>query len=508
MTKVASYCRVSTDKEDQYNSMDAQRRYFSEYIQRNPDWELYDIYADEGITGTSTKKRTQFNRMMSDAYSGKFQVIITKEVSRFSRNTLDTLTYTRELRELGINVIFMNDGFCSKDPDSELRITIMGSIAQEESRKTSSRVTWGQQRQMEQGIVFGHSLLGYDVINGKMRIDPEGAELVRLIFQKYALEKTGTTELARFLQKEGYRTSTGNTKWSNSHLIKILKNEKYVGDLVQRKTYTPNYLTHEKKPNHGQVEQIIIRDHHQAIVDRELWKLAQEELKKNNKHNANSGAHSNMLLFSGKIRCGECHSRFVSRRKTTQDGSGYRRWSCSGSTIPGTDKCHVGKLLRDDDALNMIKTVVQKLSIDKESIISNVTMLALHSVQAGECSITNTPDQIKYHLQKNREKKIRLLDAFLEGMISKTEWQIQKQKYDEQMDSLQIRLTAAEHQEMSGTEAEQQKTELRKQIRSILDGETESIILYKILLEQITVFKDRHLELVLNHLPLVFHFCG
>ena len=165
MIRVASYCRVSTGQEDQANSFVSQQLYFRQYVQRQPDWELYEIYADEGITGTSTKKRAAFNRMIHDAYMGKFQLIITKEVSRFSRNILDTISFTRELKEIGVGVLFMNDGIDTLGPDAELRLSIMASIAQEESRKTSSRVKWGQTRQMERGVVFGQSLLGYDVKN-------------------------------------------------------------------------------------------------------------------------------------------------------------------------------------------------------------------------------------------------------------------------------------------------------------------------------------------------------
>ena len=258
MIKVATYCRVSTDKEDQANSFESQQKYFRDYIERHPDWELYDIYADEGITGTSTKKRVRFNQMISDAHNGRYKIILTKEVSRFSRNILDTIVYTRELKALGVNVIFMNDGINTADPDAELRLSIMGSLAQEESRKTSARVKWGQSRRMEQGVVFGRSMLGYDVNDGKMTINPEGAEIVRLIFQKYGLEKKGTSVIARELREAGYKTYTGNTKWNNTHIIKILKNEKYVGDLVQKKTITPDYLTHEKKYNHGEEEMIYI----------------------------------------------------------------------------------------------------------------------------------------------------------------------------------------------------------------------------------------------------------
>ena len=169
--KVAAYCRVSTDNEDQANSFESQQRYFRQYIERNPDWELYEIFADEGISGTNTKKRKEFNRMIACAKNGDFDLIITKEISRFARNTLDSIYYTRELKKHGVGVIFMNDNINTLDGDAELRLAIMSSIAQEESRKTSERVKWGQKRQMEQGVVFGRSMLGYDVEGGKMTIN-------------------------------------------------------------------------------------------------------------------------------------------------------------------------------------------------------------------------------------------------------------------------------------------------------------------------------------------------
>lgn len=203
MIRVAGYCRVSTDKDDQINSFESQQRYFREYIQHQPQWELCDIYADEGITVTSTIKRVHFNRMLRDAYAGKFQLIITKEVSRFSRNILDTIRHTRELKAARIGVLFLTDGINTLDPDAELRLSIMASIAQEESRRTSARVIWGQTRQMERGVVFGRSLLGYDVKDGKISINQQGAAIVRIIFRKYALEQLSSSGIAAYLTREG-----------------------------------------------------------------------------------------------------------------------------------------------------------------------------------------------------------------------------------------------------------------------------------------------------------------
>lgn len=284
--RAAGYCRVSTDKADQANSFEAQQRYFREYIDRQPGWALCGIYADEGLSGTSTEKRAAFNEMIEDARNGKLDLIVTKEVSRFSRNILDTVAFTRELRALGVGVLFMNDGINTLDADAELRLCIMGSIAQEESRKTSARVKWGQQRRMEQGVVFGRSLLGYDVRNGKIYVNPEGAEIVRMIFHKYGVEKKRTSEIARELQAAGLRTHSGSLVWRCSHIIKILRNEKYIGDLVQKKSITPDYLTHRKKINHGEEALVVLRGHHEPIIDRALWDAVQAELKKRNKHKA------------------------------------------------------------------------------------------------------------------------------------------------------------------------------------------------------------------------------
>ena len=512
---VAAYCRVSTDKEDQWNSLESQKAYFEQYIQRHPDWELYKIYADEGISGTGTKKRAAFNRMMNDAYDGKFSLILTKEVSRFSRNILDTISYTRELRSMGVHVYFMSDGFGTQDADCELRLTYMSSSAQEESRKTSMRVTWGQQRQMEKGVVFGRSMLGYDVEGGRITVNPQGAELVRLIFHKYAVEQVSTGKLANWLREQGYKTLTGSTKWTPQQIIKILRNEKYVGDLIQRKTYTPDYLTHEKKANHGQVEKIILRDHHEPIIDRELWELAQTRLDQNNKHGEGREVHSNSHLFSGKIRCGCCGGGFVSRVKSTSQGQ-YRRWSCAKAVTEGALEyvdangnamgCGVGRLVRDDDALNMTQTALKALQIDWEDVVGHVASLALEAIQAGQSNVSDTPERLEFEMEKLREKKERIMDAYLDGAFSKDEMLAMKGKYDAQIEALTDRLAVAEERQKNGTDRAQLKQSLCKKLTALLRGEQESEVLYKTILDKITVFKDRHMELTLSGLSQVYVF--
>ncbi len=515
MMKVASYCRVSTDRDDQANSFESQQRYFKEYIDRQPDWELYQVYADEGITGTSTKKRAAFNRMIADAHMGKFQLILTKEVSRFSRNILDTISYTRELKALGVGVVFMNDGINSLEPDAELRLSIMGSMAQEESRKTSSRVKWGQTRRMEQGVVFGRSLLGYDVKDGKMTVNPEGAEIVRQIFRKYGIEKKGTSVIARELREAGYKSLTGNTKWSNTYIIKVLKNEKYVGDLVQKKTITPDYLSHAKKYNHGEEELVVIRNHHEPIIDRELWDIVQSELKKRDRKGDYGGGHSNRYVFSGKIKCGECGASFVSRKKVRKDGTSYRRWGCFTATTEGNRRediqgnevgCNIGKMLRDELAMDILKQSLASLQMDVNGIIQNVTDIAMEAIRAGEEQGTDRPEALEYQIEQLTQKKADVLDAFFSRQITKAEMKLVNERYDRELDALRIRLDAAHSREGVAYEPEDLRKDVGRQITAIVRGKTDSEIFYKNLLDHMVVYRDRRVEVYLNLLPQKWTF--
>lgn len=501
MIRVASYCRVSTDRDDQANSFESQQRYFREYIERHPDWELYEVYADEGITGTSTKKRTHFNRMIHDAYEGKFSLIITKEVSRFSRNILDTISYTRELKAIGVAVQFVIDGINTMQPEAEMYLSIMASLAQEESRKTSARVVWGQTRQMERGVVFGRSMLGYDVTDGKICINPDGAELVKLIFHKYAMEQAGTAEIAHFLTQEGYCTCRGGTEWKTNAIVKILKNEKYVGDLVQKKTYTPDYLTHEKRRNNGHVPLIRIENHHEPIISREVWNLTQERLRRNNKHQTRIPGHSSRHVFSGRIRCGECGAGFVCGYKSRSDGSRIRRWRCS------TAGCSVGKLVRDDDAMQMLKTAIRSLSMDTGRIVNEVTALALGAVLSGEENM-DSARRLTYEIERIRQKKEDLVDIFLDGSISKEEMMSMSEKYDKQLKSLGSRLTGLQERENSQLKSQCLRASIREETAALLNCEIQSDVFCKTLLDQLTVFRDRHMELRLKGLPQVFQFTG
>jgi site-specific DNA recombinase len=377
--RVAAYCRVSTDNEDQANSFESQQRYFRQLIENTPDWELFEIFADEGISGTNTKKRNEFNRMIACGKNGDFDLIITKEISRFARNTLDSIYYTRDLKKHGVGVIFMNDNINTLDGDAELRLAIMSSIAQEESRKTSERVKWGQKRQMEQGIVFGRSMLGYDVKDGKMYINEEGAKIVRLIFHKFVYEGKGTHVIARELCEEGIKPMRVK-EWQNTVILRVIRNEKYCGDLVQKKTYTPDFLSHEKKYNRGQEEFIIIKDHHEPIINRELFEEANRILDKKSLSQIGKSKHSNRYPFSGKLKCGKCNASYVARYKNRQDGSCYKAWRCleaSRHGSPHIDKAGnlvgcSGESIRNEDAIHIMYLTCKSLHLDRKKIINNL----------------------------------------------------------------------------------------------------------------------------------------
>lgn len=508
MKRVAVYCRVSTDKSDQVNSFESQKKYFKDYIERNPEWELYHIFADEGISGTNTKKRKDFNNMIELAKAGEFDFIITKEVSRFARNTVDTLQYTRELKKIGIGVFFVNDNINTLDPDAELRLTIMSSIAQEESRKTSERVKWGQRRRMEQGVVFGRDMLGYDVRGGKMYINEEGAEVVRLIFHKFLDEGKGTHVIARELREEGIAPMRRVKEWQNTVILRILRNEKYCGDLVQKKTITPDYLTHEKKYNRGEEDFIILRDHHEAIISRELFERTQRELARRSPTQEQRLKYSNRYALSGKIRCGCCGSRFVSRSKTRKDGTKYHAWRCYEAVLHGVPKkdtagnmigCPMHSQINDQDFMIIIQKIVSHLNMDKEKLISELTGIIKSVLDTGEKS-----EKDKISIEKNlkllSEKKERLMDIYLGQEITKEEYQHMAEKYDaEKSYWLKQKDVAEKYDEKKGT-CQQLLDEITRTIRAIAQGTEPNEAFYRQLVEKIIVYDRQHIDVFLNFL--------
>lgn len=495
--KVAAYCRVSTDSSDQANSFESQQRYFRQYIEHNPDWELFEVFADEGISGTNTKKRKEFQRMIACAENGDIDLIITKEVSRFARNIVDTISITRELKKHGVYVIFMNDGINTMDGDAELRLGIMASIAQEESRKTSERVKWGQKRRMEQGVVFGRSMLGYDVSDGKMTINEEGAEIVRLIFHKFANEGKGTHVIARELAEAGIHPMRVK-EWSNTVILRVIRNEKYCGDLVQKKTYTPDFLSHEKKYNRGQEEFVIIKDHHEPIVSRELFEKANRILDAKSLSQEGKAKHSNRYIFSGKIKCGKCGSSYVARYKKRKDGSTYKAWRCYQSAKYGKKGCSCDSI-RNEDAIYIMYLVCRELKYNRRKIINNLTN-AIESVLMAEWNKTST-DELIAEIEELTRKRTELIELYTSGDISKEEFTELRQKYSTEIDSIKSTLNGMEVQQNMKNQHSKLMEDIKKSIDELINGVQYEDEFYGRILDKIVVNDKNHIDVYLNMLP-------
>lgn len=505
--RVAAYCRVSTDKTDQANSLESQQRYFNEYINRNPLWELYDIYVDDGISGTNTKKRAAFNHMIDDAVNGKFDLIITKEISRFARNIVDSITYTRELKQHGVGVLFLNDGIYTLDSDGELRLALLSTIAQEESRKTSERVKWGQRRQMEKGVVFGKDMLGYDVRGGKLILNEESAETVRKIFHKFLDEGKGVHRIAKELREEGVKTATRMKDWSYTNILRILRNEKYCGDLVQQKTYTPDYLTHQKKRNYGEVETVTIRDHHEPIISRERFEAAQCELQRRRPSDSTVKAYANRYALSGKIVCGECGSGFVRRQKKRKDGTFNVKWVCAESQKNGgrhqekdseTAGCTTNSI-NDRDIKQILQRVVADTMNGREEIIRKLLQTVESVIQT--VSDNDNVSRIEKEIEKCAEKKKRLLDMCLNGYIEAKDYRAACDELKTQITELQSSLAEEKEKQKMIGDKEKMISEIKNFVSNISCGAEWNDTFYRNLVDKIVVNNGRKMDIHLKLIP-------
>lgn len=509
--RVAAYCRVSTDHEDQANSFESQQRYFRQYIERNPDWELYEIFADEGISGTNTKKRSEFKRMIACAKEGDFDLIITKEISRFARNTLDSIYYTRDLKKHGVGVIFMNDNINTLDGDAELRLAIMSSIAQEESRKTSERVKWGQKRQMEQGVVFGRSMLGYDVKDGKMTVNEDGAKIVQLIFHKFANENKGTHVIARELREAGI-TPMRVKEWSNTVILRVIRNEKYCGDLVQKKTFTPDFLSHEKKYNRGEEEFVIIKDHHEPIVSRELFEKANRILDEKSLTQEGKAKHSNRYPFSGKIKCGCCGSSYVARYKNRKNGTRYKAWRCYKSATQGsphTDKAGnplgcSNPSIRNEDAVHIMYLVTRSLQLEEKKITANL-LSVIQSVLSVNTNYSHI-EKLKEQIHTVEDKRTQLIDLCISGAITKQEFITKREACDKEISELQDTISGIDQQHLLADQQESVMKEIAAAIHEIVSGVEYEDAFYSQILDKMVVQSKDTVDVYLNLLPIKWSY--
>ena len=363
--RVAAYARVSADKDAAFHSLEAQTEYYEEYVRSHPGWELVGIYSDNAISGT-TVNRPEFQRMLTDCRAGKIDLIVTKSITRFARNTVDLLKTTRELKDLEIDCFFEKENMHSISPDGEFFLTLLAMYAEEEARSASENQKWRVKRKFEAGEPWVGKMLGYRLVDGKITVVPEEAEIVRQIFTDY-LSGMGRNAIAKKLILQGVETENGNT-WSSFSIRKILRNENYVGDLLLQKTYVKDFRTKKRVDNHGEVRQYLVKDDHEPIIDRETFNRVQEEATQRAiKYNSPpKNTDGDIPLFRGLIRCGYCGRKFF--RKKANRGYNLMSWICPTFYDVGKSVCPSQKI-PDQILVEQTKIVLQAEELTREMLI-------------------------------------------------------------------------------------------------------------------------------------------
>ena len=380
--RVAAYCRVSTDDEEQLTSYEAQKNYYTDKIMTNKEWTMAGIFADEGITGTSARKRPEFLRMIRQCKQGKIDIVLTKSISRFARNTVDCLNYVRALKELGIAVIFEKENMNTLEIDSEILITMLGAFAQSESESISANVRWGKRQAMKEGkaIINYKHLYGYRKgADGRPEIIPEQAEIVRKIYDLF-LCGTPIRGILEYLSANNIPNISGESQWAKNAVSSILRNEKYCGDVLLQKTYIDDCINKKVKKNTGQLPMYLVQNHHEGIISRETFDAAQAELSRRNagrspsKKNAPTGRsrYSSKYALSDRLYCGECGTRYQRCTWRNRDGSKRIVWRCVSRVDYGSKYCHDSPTLDEEPLHRAILAAINSAVKDKDNIIYNL----------------------------------------------------------------------------------------------------------------------------------------
>ena len=460
--RVAAYCRVSTESEEQASSYDVQIEHYTDFIKKNNEWTFAGIFADDGISGTNTKKRDEFNKMIDECMAGKIDMIITKSISRFARNTLDCLHYIRKLKEKNVAVYFEKENINTLDAKGEIMITIMASLAQQESQSLSQNVKLGYQYRYQQGQVMVNCsrFLGYTKDeNKKLVIVPEEAEIIKRIYREY-LEGSSMDKIKKGLEADGVLTGAGGKRWHTSSIRKILSNEKYMGDALLQKTYTVDFLTKKRVKNNGIVPQYYVENNHEAIIPREIFMQVQEELARRSRgHIGASGKRRNFSsnhAFAQIVFCGQCGEIF---RRVHWNNRGKKSivWrcvsrlestglTCKARTVPEEMLCStiveaVNKLLaQKDEFLPLLKknieTVITKNS-NEEVVEIDKRMEELQNELLKRANSKENYNDIADEIYKLREDRHRVLIDQAERKGSKQKLEEMESFINEQSSSLE-----------------------------------------------------------------------
>ena len=439
--RVAAYVRVSTDGEEQLQSFKSQKEYYQDKISQNKNWVMVGIYADEGITGTKTKKRDNFLKMIDDCMNGLIDIVLTKSISRFSRNLVDTIQYVRMLKEKGITIIFEKENINTSTMESEMQLALLSTLAQNEVESLSANVKLGVKMKMKRGEMMGfNGCLGYDYHpeDKSISVNPEEAEIVKFIFDRY-IQGYGASTIANELRKLGKLNKKGICKWTDSGVRGIIKNEKYKGDLLLGKTYTVDPISKRRLENRGEEDMFYIEDHHEPIVSKEVWNKAQEICKSRYKVNANivegcRTKYRRKYAFSSMCQCGFCGGNYTRRSHCQTREENKPVWKCSYQTKFGKNKCPNSKAIDESVIESAFLEMFQLLADNFEDVLDNVLYNIEEALQKDESK--EKLARVQRKLYKLEEQRKKLTDIFIDDKIT-------KEAYDEKYNELSFKIDRA-----------------------------------------------------------------
>ena len=491
---IAAYCRVSTDKADQLNSLEAQKEFFSEYTKRTGDT-LVRLYADEGISGTKIKNRKEFLRMMADAEHGLFEMVVVKDISRFARNTVDLLQNVRKLKSLGIETQFLTANMTSMG-NSEFVLTIFGALAQEESANTSKRVKFGKKMNAEKGrvpnIVYGYDKTIGDYFN--LTINQEEAQVVRQIYQWYTKEGYGAAKIANMLNEKGLKTKR-NCKWSQNATCRILTNELYTGKIINGKQEVSDFLTGQRKEK-DETEWIVVERPELRIIDDETYEQAQGILR--SRHDAFNISHerqSNKHLFSTLIKCKECGWSF--RRTVRTYKNTYVRWVCSGHNGRGADSCPNAIAVDENELIEVLQEYFAEILKQKKKVIRYVVGEFQRVYKAKD---ENLEYEKKLTAQLSKLQKIRqkYMDMYADDLISREELNEKIGGMRKEIERLENELKMVSYHLTKGEQLEAVLNSTFQQIEDIADVRQMTNEQLKRIIQKIEVDKDGNVDIYLR----------
>ena len=492
--KIAAYCRVSTDKADQLNSLEAQKEFFSEYTQRTGDV-LVKLYADEGISGTKIKNRKEFLRMMSDAEKGMFDMVVVKDISRFARNTVDLLQNVRKLKALGIETQFLTANMTSMG-NSEFVLTIFGALAQEESANTSKRVKFGKKLNAEKGrvpnIVYGYDKTIGDYFN--LEINKEESKVVKQIYKWYTEEGYGAAKISNMLNEKGYRTKR-NCKWSQNAICRILTNEIYTGKIINGKQEISDFLTGQRREK-DETEWLVVERPELRIIEDEVFEKAQEILRgRNDAFNLNHERQSNKYLFSTLIKCKECGWSF--RRTVRTYKNTYVRWVCSGRNGKGADSCPNKTAVDEEELIQVLQGYFNRILQQKNKVIDYVVKEFQRVYKAKD---ENAEYEKELNLQVARLQRMRqkYMDMYTDDLISREELNEKLGGTRQELERLENELKMVSSNLTKGNQMEKILNDTFKQIEDITDVHEMTNVQLKRLIKKIEVDKDGNVDIYLR----------